>query len=54
MNKTILTPKKAEEIQNKIYQKMSPKRKLEITSQFILLAKKLRESKEIFKKSKNK
>ncbi len=39
--------KKAEEIQNKIYQKMSPKKKLEVASQLIMLAKKLRESKTI-------
>lgn len=55
MNKNfILTPDKAEKLQNKIYQKMSPKKKLEIASQLILLARKLRESKEIFKKQKKK
>lgn len=50
MNKNILTPQKAEQIQNKIYQKMSAKRKLEIASQLILLAKKLKESREVIKK----
>lgn len=40
--------------QNKIYQKMSPKKKLEIASQLILLAKKLRESKEVIKEPKKK
>lgn len=39
--------KKAEEMQNKIYREMSPKQKLEVTSQLIILAKKLRESKTI-------
>jgi len=50
----MLNPKSVEKLQNKIYQKMSPKRKIEIVSQLILLAKKLRESKTIFKKSKRK
>lgn len=49
MNRAILTPQEAEKLQNKIYQKMSAKRKLEITSQLILLAKKLKESKTILK-----
>jgi len=49
MNKKILTPQKAEQIQNEIYRKMSSKKKLEITSQLILLAKKLKESKEVSK-----
>ncbi len=40
-----MDPKTAEKIQNKIYQEMSPKRKIEIVSQFILLAKKLKYSK---------
>lgn len=39
--------RKAEEIQNKIYQEMSPKKKLEVAGQLIMLAKKLRESKTI-------
>jgi len=47
MNKKILTPKKAKQIQNEIYSKMSPKRKLEIVSQLILLAKKLKRSKKL-------
>jgi hypothetical protein len=46
---TILTPRKAEKLQNKIYQKMPIKKKLKITSQLILLAKKLKESKIIKK-----
>ncbi|MDI6602820.1 MAG: hypothetical protein QME57_01730 [Patescibacteria group bacterium] len=54
MGKNILTPQKAEQIQNEIYSEMSAKRKLEITSQLILLAKKLRESKTILKKQKKK
>jgi len=45
MDKTILNPKTVEKLQNEIYQKMSTKRKLKITSQLILLAKKLKESK---------
>jgi hypothetical protein len=44
---SILTPQKAEKLQNKIYQKMPIKKKLKITSQLILLAKKLKESKTI-------
>lgn len=54
MDKIILTPKNAEKVQNKIYQKMSPKEKLEITSELILLAKKLKESKVISKRVKTK
>jgi hypothetical protein len=46
---TILTPQKAEKLQNEIYQKMPIKKKLKITSQLILLAKKLKESKTIKK-----
>lgn len=40
-------PKSAQALQDKIYQKMSAKKKIEIVSQFILLAKKLSESKTI-------
>jgi hypothetical protein len=47
-------PKTAEKLQNKIYQRMSPKRKVEIVSELILLAKKLSESKIILKKKKRK
>lgn len=46
--------KTAERLQNKIYQKMSVKKKLEITSQLILLAKKLKESKKVLKRPKRK
>ena len=52
MDKNILTPKKAEEIQNEIFQKMSPEKKLRMTSQLILLAKKLKEAKEVTRKKK--
>jgi len=52
MNKEILTPQKAEQIQNEIYRKMPPGKKLKITSQLILLAKKLKESKEIIRNKK--
>lgn len=51
MNKNLkFTPEEAEKLQNEIYAKMSTKRKLEIVSQFILLAKKLKESKVVSKK----
>ena len=45
-----LSPQEAEKLQNEIYAKMSVKRKLEIASQLILLAKKLKESKVVSKK----
>lgn len=51
MNKEILAPKKAEEIQNEIYRKMSPEKKLEMAFQLIVLAKKLKTAKEIKTKS---
>ncbi len=50
MNRTILTPKRAEQIQNEIFRKMLPEKKLRITSELILLAKKLKEAKEVIKK----
>ncbi|MFQ6049848.1 MAG: hypothetical protein ACE5J0_02290 [Candidatus Paceibacterales bacterium] len=50
----MVNPKTAEKLQNKIYQKMSTKEKLKITSQLILLAKKLSESKTIPKRQKRK
>lgn len=37
----MLTPRKAEELQDKIYQEMSAERKLEIAGQMFLLGKKL-------------
>jgi hypothetical protein len=41
MNKTILTPQKAQEIQNKIYYKMSASKKVRLTSMFFVLAREL-------------
>ncbi len=52
MDKSVLTPQKAEQIQNEIFRKMSPEKKLRITSQLILLAKKLKEAEEIIRKRK--
>jgi len=49
MKKTTLTPKLAEKIQDKIYYNMPAEKKIRITSQFIMLAKKLKESKIISK-----
>jgi len=54
MNKTILTPKEAEKLQNKIYQKMSLKKKIKIASQLFILGKKIKESQIITKSNKNK
>ncbi len=41
MSRNILTPKKAEQIQNEIYRKMSAKKKLKIAGQLFLLGQKL-------------
>ena len=41
MNKTILTPKKAKQIQNEIYRKMPAERKIKIAGQLFLLGQKL-------------
>jgi len=49
MKRNILTPKKAEKIQDKIYYKMPSEKKIRLTSQFFMLAKKLKESKTILK-----
>ena len=49
MVKFKLTPKKAKEIQNDIYYNMPTEKKIRITSQFFMLAKKLKESKTILK-----
>lgn len=48
-----MRPKTAEKIQNKIYSNMSSKRKIKIVSDFILLAKKLKEA-ENYKPKRNK
>ena len=45
MNRKILTPKKAEQIQNEIYRKMSAKKKIKIAGQLFLLGNKLDELK---------
>jgi hypothetical protein len=50
--KGMLTPKIAEKIQNKMFRIMPPEKKLKITSQLILLAKKLKEAKEVIRKKK--
>ena len=50
MNRTVLTPKKAEQVQNEIFSKMLPEKKIRITSELILLAKKLKEAEEVIKK----
>lgn len=49
MNKNILTPQKAEKIQDNIYYNMPSEKKIRITSQFFMLAKKLKESKTVSK-----
>ena len=49
MKKEILTPKLAEEIQAEIYYNMPSEKKIRITSQFFMLAKKLKESKTVLK-----
>ncbi len=41
MNKNILTPEKAQRLQNEIYQKMAAAKKLKIVGQLFLLGKKL-------------
>lgn len=50
----MLTPKSAEKLQDKIYQKMSLEKKIKIASQLYLLGKKIRESKIVTKEKKNK
>jgi len=50
MNKKILNPKQAEDLQNEIYRKMSAEKKLRIASQLISLAKKIKEAKEVTRK----
>jgi len=45
--KKVLTPAETERVQNEIYSKMPPQKKLEIASQLILLAKKLKEAEEV-------
>lgn len=40
----LLTPQKAEKLQNEIYRKMPAEKKIKITSQLISLAKKLKQS----------
>lgn len=49
MNKNILIPKRAQEIQDEIYYNMPPEKKIRLTSQFFMLGKKLKESKTVFK-----
>lgn len=49
MKKTILTPKIAKKIQDKIYYNMPSEKKIRLTSQFFMLAKKLKGSKTISK-----
>jgi len=43
MNKDILTPQRAEKIQNEIYRKMPAAKKIKIAGQLFLLGKKLEE-----------
>ena len=50
--KEILTPKIAERIQNETFRVMPPQKKLRITSELVLLAKKLKEAKEVIRKKK--
>ena len=50
--KEILTPKIAEQIQNEIFRIMPSEKKLKITSELILLAKKLKEAKEVIREKK--
>jgi hypothetical protein len=47
MNKQILTPKQAQEIQDEIYYSMSAGKKIRLTSQFFILGQKLRHSKRV-------
>ena len=49
-----LTPKLAEKIQDEIYYNMPSEKKIRITSQFFMLAKKLQNSKTISKNDKSK
>jgi len=49
MNKNILTPKRAEEIQDEIYYNMPSEKKIRLVSQFFMLGKKLKESKTVSK-----
>jgi len=47
MNKQILNPKRAQEIQDEIYYNMPSEKKIRIASQFFMLGQKLRCSKTI-------
>lgn len=47
MKKQILTPERAQEIQNQIYYNLPAEKKIRLTSQLFLLSKKLKESKTI-------
>lgn len=47
MAKEVLTPKRAQEIQNEIFSNMSSEKKIKITSSLFVLTKKLKESKTV-------
>ena len=47
MKKNILTPKKAQEIQNEIFYNMPSEKKIKLTSKLFILTKKLKESKTV-------
>lgn len=47
MAKEILTPKKAQEIQDEILYSMPSKKKIKLTSQLFVMTKKLKESKTV-------